>query len=62
VFFPINRMNISLIQKVAKCSFDQACDISEVIEQVMPLSPEGMEVLQQPLSIQIRVARIVLGI
>ncbi len=55
--FPQSLMDLSLIQEVGNCSEDDAMDILEVIEQVMPMSPEGRELLQQPLSVQIAYAK-----
>lgn len=54
-------MNPAYIQELISCSFEEASDILEVIEQVLPLSPEGRELMQQPLQEQIVIAQKVLA-
>jgi hypothetical protein len=54
-------MNPSFIQEIANCDFSEACDILEIIEQILPMSDEGKQVLQKPLGEQIKIARLVLA-
>lgn len=54
-------MSPSSIQDIARCDFEEACDILEIIEQVLPMDETGRKVMQLPLTDQIRFARMVLS-
>ena len=54
-------MDPAVIEEKAGCSFSEACDILEVIEQVLPMSPEGRSILEKPLAEQIKIAKMVLA-
>ena len=46
---------------VPDCTGQEAEDVLEMIEQVMPMSIEGRTVLKMPLREQIRIARLALA-
>lgn len=54
-------MTVSYYQQAAKCSETEACEIQEVIEQVLPLSKVGRTVLTKPLAYQIMIAKRVIA-
>lgn len=54
-------MSPSIIQRLADCGFEEACDILEIIEQVLPMSNEGIDILLLSLPEQIKFARSVLA-